>query len=80
MKYANGIFAAIFRLWTRLFGRHLKAATAKPKTTKPREPIGSVGGKGHYFESIGQINRKFHSRRSQSQRRKHERKTGRRAA
>jgi hypothetical protein len=25
MKYSNGIWAAIVRLWTRLFGRHLKA-------------------------------------------------------
>jgi hypothetical protein len=30
MKYSNGIWAAIVRLWTRLFGRHLKA-------TKPKE-------------------------------------------
>ena len=42
------------------------------------EPVGSTGGKGHYFESIGAIEHSFHCRSSQSKRRKLERKTGRR--
>lgn len=74
MKYANGIWSAIVRLWTRLFGRNLKAATAKPKVTKSYEPI-EIGGRGHYFE--GNVSYKASCRSSQSRRRKMERRTGR---
>jgi hypothetical protein len=76
MKYANGIWAAIVKLWTRLFGRHLKAT--KPKEAKSYKPIETVGGKGHYFEDKGAIEHGFHCRSSQAKRRKMERKTGRR--
>jgi len=39
------------------------------------DPVGSVGGKGHYFESMGAINHKFNARSSQSKRRKMARRT-----
>jgi hypothetical protein len=42
------------------------------KETKPHE---TIGGKGHYFESMGAINYKFQCRRSQSKRRKLARRT-----
>jgi hypothetical protein len=69
MKYANGIWSAIVRLWKRLFGRDLKAATEKPKAITP---IDSLGGKGHYFD--GNAANGYQFRSSQSKRRKMERR------
>jgi hypothetical protein len=75
MKYSNGIWSAIVRLWKRLFGRDLKATTEKPKKVTNIEPVGSIGGKGHYFESLGSIEHSFLCRRNQSKRRKLARRT-----
>ena len=50
VKYVNGIWSAIVRLWTRLFGRHSKAEALPRRTRTDITPIETVGGKGHYFE------------------------------
>jgi hypothetical protein len=76
VKYFNSIWSKITRFWKQLFGRDLKATTAKPKTDKPYEPTGAIGGKGHYFESMGAIERSFHCRSSQNKRRKLARRHG----
>jgi hypothetical protein len=69
MKYTNGIWSAIVRLWKRFFGKDLKAMNPKLSVVKPLE---SLGGRGHYFDGNGAAGYNFRS--DQHKRRKMERR------
>ena len=69
----QGFFNLIVSFFKRFFGRK----TAPRRTRADITPIETVGGRGHYFESKGAIERAFQCRSSQSKRRKMGRRTGR---
>jgi hypothetical protein len=67
----QGFFNFILGFFRRFFGK--KTVAKKVKLSKPIE---SMGGRGHYFDGNGADG--YYSHSSQRQRRKMERRTGRR--